>query len=414
MNGVNCRRILSLTLNETVSMSDTDIVSLLDKDLLGLKTYPEEYAVSIAGSIVKRLMLLKKHNQYSKFYQVVTSSTFRNDKYIYMSLDKTGLSNLKDLFSIYDSEKEYIDFIFLTKEKLFDELVMSNNFKVTDFLSSEVIYSFSKESYRRILSYVFTGGDKGKVVKALLRGKNDKFIFMVSLMDKYVLNYVDADDEFFDSVLTMLNINNYRRLLWDYYNTHVTKNIEDKDEFHLKILVNYTFDLMNSKYFNDKIPPIFSSIEALEKEFGEDKDLMHTMFFGITGYKRVQNNNFNRLVDFKQINDDNELLNLKVAFFSTIYGITYKQAEKILDGMKDFVKVFKASNKQDRLIYETLVAMKTLYKLELTDDNNINLYRNIYFKYVKKNGVHCTVDVSASVLMLSLLRKISEDEIEVL
>ncbi|MBR4262846.1 MAG: hypothetical protein IKQ35_05735 [Bacilli bacterium] len=408
------KKVLSLTIDETLSLSDTEFISIMNQDLLALNNYPDEYSISIAGSIVKRILTIKNMNQYSKFYQIVTSSSFRNNRYIYMSLEKNDLGNLKDLFILYDTEKEYIDYIFLTREKLFDELIMSNKFRVSDFLSADVIDKFSVESYRNLLLNVFKSDDKGKVVKALLRSRNDKFIEMVSLMDNYVLENYSSDNEFFDVVLSLLNYNNYRRLLWDYYKEYIYKKKRDTDKQKLKMLIDYSFNLMINRYYTDNVPPILNSLDNLEKDYNADKDLVNTMMFGVEGYKKIGNNTFNRLKDFPLMNDDNQLLLFKVSFFSIIYGVTYKQAEKILNDYKDFNKKFNIKIKKERIIHETLVSMKTLYGLKLEDTESINLYRNIFYRYIKKNGKHASVDVSASSIMLYLIKKSYEESIEVI
>ena len=281
------KKVLSLTIDETLSLSDTEFISIMNQDLLALNNYPDEYSISIAGSIVKRILTIKNMNQYSKFYQIVTSSSFRNNRYIYMSLEKNDLGNLKDLFILYDTEKEYIDYIFLTREKLFDELIMSNKFRVSDFLSADVIDKFSVESYRNLLLNVFKSDDKGKVVKALLRSRNDKFIEMVSLMDNYVLENYSSDNEFFDVVLSLLNYNNYRRLLWDYYKEYIYKKKRDTDKQKLKMLIDYSFNLMINRYYTDNVPPILNSLDNLEKDYNADKDLVNTMMFGVEGYKKI-------------------------------------------------------------------------------------------------------------------------------
>ncbi len=408
------QKILSLTYNQMISKTDTEIVSLLNEDLNELHKYPKEYGLSLASSMIKKIMSIKTNNQYSKFYQVVTSSTFKDDNLIYLSLDKNNLNNLKELFSIYDEKKEYIDYLFLSKEVLFDELILSNKFKVIDFLSDDVTSKFTKESYRNILSFVFKGDDKGKVVRALLRSKNKQFIDVISIMDKEILTYVKDDLNFFDTVLTLLNYNNYRRLIWDYYNEYINKKKIDKDKKNIRILIYYSFSLMNNKYSNNKIPVIENSMESLIKDFESDKDQLHTMFFGQTGYMRVKSNNFNRLEDWPDMNDDNQLLFLKIAFFYNIYGVTYKEVEKILKVYKDYNKKYDYKVREQREIFETIIAMKSLYELELENEDKIKLYRDIYFRNIKKLGIYTPVNIKASMLMLSLLKEVDNANTEII
>ena len=408
------QKILSLTYNQMISKTDTEIVSLLNEDLNELHKYPKEYGLSLASSMIKKIMSIKTNNQYSKFYQVVTSSTFKDDNLIYLSLDKNNLNNLKELFSIYDEKKEYIDYLFLSKEVLFDELILSNKFKVIDFLSDDVTSKFTKESYRNILSFVFKGDDKGKVVRALLRSKNKQFIDVISIMDKEILTYVKDDLNFFDTVLTLLNYNNYRRLIWDYYNEYINKKKIDKDKKNIRILIYYSFSLMNNKYSNNKIPVIENSMASLIKDFESDKDQLHTMFFGQTGYMRVKSNNFNRLEDWPDMNDDNQLLFLKIAFFYNIYGVTYKEVEKILKVYKDYNKKYDYKVREQREIFETIIAMKSLYELELENEDKIKLYRDIYFRNIKKLGIYTPVNIKASMLMLSLLKEVDNANTEII
>ena len=76
--------------------------------------------------------------------------------------------------------------------------------------------------------------------------------------------------------------------------------------------------------------------------------------------------------------------------------------------------VFGNVSKEDRLIYETFIAMKSLYDLTLNDKEEINLYREVYYKYVKRNGIYATVEVEALVIMEKLMRRMYNNSIELL
>ena len=242
---------------------------------------------------------------------------------------------------------------------------------------------------------------------------------MVSRMDDVILKYVKDDSDFFDAVLSLLNYNNYRKLLWDYYNKFIGDgtviNYIDDDQEELKELINYTFNLMSVIYSTDKVPNIISSVEELVQSFNAGKDMVHVAVFGVEGYKKVINGNFDALLDFPKIENDNHLLNLKIAFFSTIYGLTYNQAEKLIKNFDSFMKEYNVNfSENDRLIYETIVAMRSLYNLTLDDQEEIDLYREVYYKYIKKNGIYSSVEIEALVLMEGLMRRMYNNSIEIL
>lgn len=416
------KKILSLTLNELNNSSTEDIINMIKDNMDEVSSFDKEYASSIASAIVKRVILVKIFShQYEKFYKVVFSPEFRENELIYNSLEKENLSNLRDLFDIYKDGDlaPLIDSIFMDDEKMFDELIFKEGYNVSDVFSENIINSFYHESYKRFLSYLLKDNDKGRVIKALLKGKNNKFIYMVSRMDDVILKHVKDDSDFFDAVLSLLNYNNYRKLLWDYYNRFVGDGTEinytDDDQEELKELINYTFNLMSVIYSTDKVPNIISSVEELVESFNAGKDMVHVAVFGVEGYKKVINGNFDSLLDFPKIESDNHLLNLKIAFFSTIYGLTYNQAEKLIKNFDSFMKEYNVNfSENDRLIYETIVAMRSLYNLTLDDQEEIDLYREVYYKYIKKNGIYSSVEIEALVLMEGLMRRMYNNSIEIL
>ena len=61
-----------------------------------------------------------------------------------------------------------------------------------------------------------------------------------------------------------------------------------------------------------------------------------------------------------------------------------------------------------------MMAMKALYNLSLSDRDEINLYREVYYKYVKKNGVHAPIEIEAMVIMEGLMRRMFHNGIELL
>lgn len=418
------KKILSLTLNEFINIPFNDMLEMLKTNLDEVSAYSDEYAFSVASAIVKRIFLIKDFShQYDKFYKIITSSEFKDNKYIYGVLDKNEFLSLRDFFDVYNDNSSLLDTIFMHDEKIFNELVISGDYDIKNIFSDDIINNFNEMSFKKFLSYLLKGLDKNRVIKALLKGKNNKFIYMVSEMDDVVLRYSEDDDSYFDAVLTLLNYNNYRRLLWDYYNKYIgsSNNNKDKGRFRKNIpdelneLLSYTFNLMNVKYATDRVPDIISSMDELLKVLSEGKDMVHIAVFGVEGYKKVKDNTFDLMLDFPNITNDNQLLNLKIAFFGTIYGITYNQAEKLIKSFENFMKEFVGSfDKNDRLIYETIVAMKSLYNLTLDDKDGINLYREVYYKYIKKNGIYATVEISALVIMEKLMRRMYNNSIEIL
>ena len=172
---------------------------------------------------------------------------------------------------------------------------------------------------------------------------------------------------------------------------------------------------MSVIYANDTIPDIISNIDDLTKSFNLGKEMVHIAVFGVEGYKKFKDNTFDVMLDFPKMDNENQLLNLKIAFFSTIYGLTYNQAEKLIESFDDFMKNFRGTfNNKENLVYETIIAMKSLYNLKLEDKEEIDLYREVYYKYVKKNGIYASTEVEALVIMESLMRRMYNNSIELL
>lgn len=420
------RKLLSLTLNELMNVSLEDVLAMLKSNLDEVSSYSREYALSIASALVKRILLIKNFSrQYDKFYKIIISKEFRKNEYIYECLLSEDLSSLKDLFDIYEDNSDLIDIVFDKEEKLFNELIISNNYDVKNIFSKDLVSNFRYESYKKLLSYLVSDRDKVRVVKSLFKKKNYKFLYMVSKMDDLVLRYVKDDSEYFNMILSLLNHNEYRRLIWDYYNNYIgssknerimnsSKYIEEVPD-ELKELLNYSFNLMNIIYTTDSIPNIISDVNEMLRCFNEGKDMVHVAVFGVEGYKKVKAGSFDVLLDYSKMESDNQLLNLKIAFFSTIYGLTYVQAEKLIKDFEENTRHFNGNvSKEDRLIYETFIAMKSLYDLTLNDKEEINLYREVYYKYVKRNGIYATVEVEALVIMEKLMRRMYNNSIELL
>ena len=420
------RKLLSLTLNELMNVSLEDVLAMLKSNLDEVSSYSREYALSIATALVKRILLIKNFSrQYDKFYKIIISKEFRKNEYIYECLLSEDLSSLKDLFDIYEDNSDLIDIVFDKEEKLFNELIISNNYDVKNIFSKDLVSNFRYESYKKLLSYLVSDRDKVRVVKSLFKKKNYKFLYMVSKMDDLVLRYVKDDSEYFNMILSLLNHNEYRRLIWDYYNNYIgssknerimnsSKYIEEVPD-ELKELLNYSFNLMNIIYTTDSIPNIISDVNEMLRCFNEGKDMVHVAVFGVEGYKKVKAGSFDVLLDYSKMESDNQLLNLKIAFFSTIYGLTYVQAEKLIKDFEENTRHFNGNvSKEDRLIYETFIAMKSLYDLTLNDKEEINLYREVYYKYVKRNGIYATVEVEALVIMEKLMRRMYNNSIELL
>jgi len=420
------RKLLSLTLNELINVSLEDILFMLKSNLDQVSVYSREYALSIASAISKRILLIKDFSkQYDKFYKIIVSNEFRKNEFIYECLDNEDLSSLKELFDIYDENFSLIDMVFNKNQKLFNELIISNNYDIKDIFSKDLTSNFTNKSYKKLLSYIISDNDKIKVVKSLLKKKNYKFLYMVSKMDDLVLRYVEDDSEYFNMILSLLNYNQYRQLIWDYYNTYVGSSNNERimnsqkyvDEIpdELKELLNYSFNLMNIIYETDSVPKIISSVSEMISCFNEGKEMVHVAVFGVEGYKKVKAGNFNVLYDYSKMESDSQLLNLKIAFFSTIYGLTYVQAEKIIKDFDRKMKFFNGNiSKEDRLIYETIIAMKALYNLTLDDKEEISLYRDVYYKYIERNGIYATVEVEALIIMEKLMRRMYNNSIELL
>ena len=68
----------------------------------------------------------------------------------------------------------------------------------------------------------------------------------------------------------------------------------------------------------------------------------------------------------------------------------------------------------DSLIYETLIAMCSLYNLTLNDREKIKLYQKSYYKYIKKNGIYACVKLEAANIIDELLKKMYTNSIEIL
>ncbi len=403
------RKILSMTLKELQRASLDEILIMIENNLEGIAQNGEEYALSIASAIVRKIISLNQVDQYDKFYQIIMSKELRSNEYICQSFEKMNLTNLLDVYTIYDSEKDLIDYILCDDKNLFDEL-MRNNYDLKKIFNRDLTDQFLDSSYKLFLSYLNGDIERKRVVNALLKDKNDKFLEIVIKMDDVILQYTENDKSFFDAILMVLNYNNYRKLLWDYYQNYYRKDA-NKYSSELRELINYAMSIMEFKYSMDYVPEIVTTIKKMMNLIREGKDIAHISVFGTKGYERVKDKTFDEKTDFPPLNDENGLLNLKISFFSFIYGISYDQAQKIVSHSDQLLK---NNSNGDRMIKETILAMKNLYDLTLEDQDRIRLYREVYHRYIVKNGPYASVEVPAVVIMEELMRKTHNISLELL
>ena len=69
----------------------------------------------------------------------------------------------------------------------------------------------------------------------------------------------------------------------------------------LKELLNYSFNLMNIIYATDSVPNIITNVKEMLACFNEGKDMVHVAVFGVEGYKKVKDGNFDVLMDFSKM-----------------------------------------------------------------------------------------------------------------
>lgn len=416
------KRFLSLTMNNIVNYSIDDLLIMIDSDLKDAGQLSLDYAYSISLSVLKKLFLLKEKD-YHKFYQIITSKEIINNKYIYRSLSKNGFISLRDFFNIIkdDNLDDLINYIFKNNCKLFNEMIFNGTYNLNNIFSLEIVNRFTKESYLNILNYLLKGKDKKRVVKALLRNKNNKYIYVISKMDDMVLSCTNDDSNYFDAVLHLLTYRDYRHLICDYYDKYVknSKNEEilnsvkyskiEVDE--LGYLLNYTFKLMNDFYYGNDSFEIISKFDNMIEFSNSSRDMIHQAIFGVEGYKKLKNGTFDTLLDYPKVDNEKSLLNLKIAFFSTMYGLTYDQVSKLVNSFDKFMEEYECS-KNDDDIYETMVAIKNLYYLTLDKLEEIDLYREVYYKYVMKKGIYAPIEIEAMAIMEELMRKMYNNAIE--
>jgi len=419
------KTILSMTLNQLINVPTDRILIMLEEDLEHFSDN-DEYSSSIAVALVKRILLIKSFaHQYDKFYKIITSKEFRKNKNIYDNLDNINFVNLRkfvDLYNDNDNDKrELMDYIFVDNENLFSNLVLSKDCELQEVFSKRFVNYFNKVSFRTFLLNSMRSDDKNRVIKALLREKNDRYIYLVAKMDDIVLRFTDDDSAYFETVVSLLNYNNYRRLLWDYYHLYVGSNrVEaalESDKLkreipeQLRQLLDYSFRMMSVIYSNEEVQ-IIGSISELADYYMRDKDVANINVFGEVGYKKVKEGNFDVKIDWPKIYDDNQLLNFKLAFLKMIYGLTYHQAEKLVFNFNNFVDKFGDNEGGD--VFEILMAIKTLLDLNVSDEEEIDVYRRNYYEYISKEGINAMTSIGSMTIIEKLMHEVYEDEIEVL
>ena len=208
------KKFLSLTSNSIINYSTEELINMINNDIKEASSLSLDYAYSISSSILKKLFLLRDKD-FNKFYKVITSNKFRSNRYVYRSISKDNYYALRDLFNIYKDGDlgSLLDYIFIDNKYLFNEMVLDGNYDFKEIFSYEMTNHFRNSSYRNLLGYVLKGRDKKRVVKALLRSKNNKYIYVISKMDDMILSRVSDDGDYFDAVLCLLKYAHNRLLV---------------------------------------------------------------------------------------------------------------------------------------------------------------------------------------------------------
>ena len=216
------KKFLSLTNTNLISYSTEELLEMIDADILDASNLSLDYAYSVSLSILKKLFLFR-NKDFNKFYKIITSKSFRGNRYIYRALSKDDYFSLRDLFNLYKDEDlgSLLDYIFIDNKYLFNEMIIDGNYNLKDIFSYDMMNHFRNSSYRNLLGYLLKGRDKKRVIKALLNKKNNKYIYIVSKMDDMVLSRVEDDKDYFDAVITLLKYSDYRHLIWNYYDRFI-------------------------------------------------------------------------------------------------------------------------------------------------------------------------------------------------
>jgi len=361
-----------------------------------------------------------------ELYQTPFVRKFLEEKFYVSSLNVTRKRMLLKIYDYYDKHSEEaiekINYI-LRSSDLVGTIILNQDINLESFFNEDVMKSFSKEDLSQLFRFYFVDVLDRNNLETLFSPENHKSLFIISQLAKKVNSLTGHSSEFLESALEMFNnkeqVTNFRILLEDIYDKFVgnidgeidfSKFYLDGDNFTvMKELINY---IVLNKYDSSlacKDLQGVSNLESFLSGFNEYRNLNHEYVLGIEGLSKFKSNTFDHNHDFRAIENDLELEELKKGMLYNIYGISLDEAEHIHNSYCSYMSdLERGIIEEDRPIFEMLKAINSIYSLKYDDPNfkdKLHVLQNAYYNHISEKGLTKQESIASAIIIEGLLNR---------
>lgn len=344
-------------------------------------------------------------------YDLLMIDEVRNSKMMKNYLkdnELTSVSNfVKEYYQFYEGlteeEQDKMDYIFYSSSETL-EFFMQYPEEIKVYFNKNILDNFNKES----LSLLFRSSTY--VAYSDFFKTDSKFLKVISVMNKYVLETTDHNSYFLDKVIQIFDRHRplksaYTKLFIEYCDNYLDDALEkglQNDELFQELL---SFSLSEDplEFINDKC------IFDLEDFFKARRDYLTTLYGRAYGTQHILNIKyglFDLEKDLITYSDDFALRRLKKAFFHRVYGITIEDAGHIKSRYGEFLGT--CSDKfleEDKATLDILKTICDVYDLSVENESDKDKIRELqkdFYLYIKEKGLY-NVNKNASFMMIKSL-----------
>lgn len=317
---------------------------------------------------------------------------------------------LLSIFNYYENHsKEDINkfnYIFRSSD-LVSCVLLDSNLDLDFYFSEAIMKSFSKEELSQLIKFNFARKDDREKLDVLFSKDNRDVLYVVSVLNNYVKSLIGHSSEFLEAVLNLLEDekkDNFIKLLESSYN----EINNSKDSICVRELINYImyheYDKNNLGEDND-----ISSFGKLINLVFLRRNRNHYCILKMGTLEKVENNTFDVVNDFKDIETEVDLVCFKDAFLYNIYGISFDEARLLISEFGQYIDDLEKSVLDcDREIFMVLKSVKNIVGLNkdcIDFEDKIDVLRNSYYDILKLNGINYQHHIASSMILKSLFSK---------
>lgn len=342
-------------------------------------------------------------------YDLLTIDSIRNSSIMKSYLDSVYFKEnaislfTKNLYECFDSleedEIEKVKYVFHSSLETLEYFLEYPN-ELEKFFPYTIVSHFSKES----MSLLFRAGDFYNYERFFQA--DEYFLEIIAEMCNYMVDKTGHSVEFLDCLLPAFDLDSkvrkkmmkvFEEYSDKYFVDGVDNGFENDEAFKCLLSIILDGDCL-SFFYTHSIDSIEGMFEARQKMF----DDLYNAAFGKGAYLSMKYNIF-REEDFKEL-DGKGLLNLKQIFFKRVYGISYSQAQLIVEKYGKYVDECSSEFlEEDKDTLEILKTIKNVYGINQFDKDKVKMLQVGLYRYIKENGLYTNKPENSFVMLRSLL-----------